>query len=131
MINEIEVLSNLIKVDNMIMKDNITVDDVLSDVPFSDISLINSIIIYNGDINDTKKIINSNITYSLLYPNNCYLAINKYLVSKREDLELSVDKNEFNLINKQHQYDNVVVINDKELFNSVKDNYVNIKYIEI
>lgn len=129
--NELEVLTNLIKIDNMIMKDNIKIEDVLSEVEFHDIKLNNALIIYNGDINVTKKIVNSNITNSLLVPNRCYLAINKYLISDRPDLDLYVLPNESELINRQDEFDSIVVIDDILLFNSVKDDYKNSTFIEM
>lgn len=128
---EMEVLSNLIKIDNMIMKTDITVDDVLSSVEFNDITLNNALIIYNGDINVTKKIVNSNITNSLLVPNRCYLAINKFLISGREDLDLYVLPSEAELISNQDQFDSIVVIDDIILYDSVKDDYKNAKFIEL
>lgn len=129
--NELEVLTNLIKIDNMIMKDNIKIEDVLSEVEFHDIKLNNALIIYNGDIEVTKKIVNSNITNSLLMPNRCYLAINKYLISGRTDLDLYVLPSEKELINRQDEFDSIVVIDDILLYNSVKDDYKNSIFIEM
>ena len=128
---ELAVLENLIKIDNMIMKDNITVDDVLEEVEFCNLDLDNALIIYNGDIEVTKKIVNSNVTNSILVPNRSYLAINKFLISNRSDLDLYVLDSEADLINRQDEFNSIVVINDIILYNSVKEDYLNASFIEI
>lgn len=128
---ELEVLSNMIKLDNAIMNDNITLEEVLEEVNFSDIKLENALIIYNGSINDTKKIINSDITNSLLFPNNSYIGINKFLLRNRKDLELSTLKDDIVYQSKQDEFDHIIVVNDKLLFEDIKDNYQSIEYIEL
>lgn len=129
--DNIDIVNKLLVIDNTIMRSNLTIDDVFRKVPFTDISFDNSLLIYNGDINITKKLINSNISNCILYPNYSFLGINKYLVKDSNDLVLSDQKNDYYYQDHQNEFDNIVVFNDILLYECLKNYYKDLKFYSI
>lgn len=113
------------------MNTKLSIDDVLKEETFSNLSFDNALIIYDGNINITKKIINSNIKNSILYPSYAFLGINIYLLSNRPDLELSLVNDDDYYINKQDEFSKVIIINDLELFYNLRNKYKNLEFIEL
>lgn len=129
--NNIDIVKELLKIDEFIMKEKIDIDSLMEDDFKNDIKFNNSFILYDGNPKTTLNIINSDIKNSLLYPSHSYLGINKFLVSYKDSVYITSDENDFNYQSISDAFDNVFVLNSKEMYEELKNYYPNLKYIEI
>lgn len=129
--NNLEIVKELLKIDNHIMKSNLKVEDLLlHSLDKTSYSFTASLIFYDGDPITTIKLANSDIQNSILYPNHSYLGINQFLISNSV-LNLSLLKNDFKYEYAQDVFDHIIVINAKEAFEEIKKHYSKAIYIEI
>lgn len=130
--NNIEIVEELIRIDNIIMKEKIDVSNLLNNSSnTTNLTLNNSLIFYDGNPYTTIKIINSDIENSVLYPNSSFLAINKFIVSYKSNNHLSTENNDFKYDKAKDIFENIIVLNDIILYEQLKEIYPKIKYIEI
>lgn len=129
--NNIDIVKELVKIDEAIMKEKIDVDSLIESTKENNFKFTNSFILYDGNPYTTLNIINSDIKNSLLYPNHSFLGINKFLVSFKDNVYLSLEENDYNYQNISDVFDNVFVLNSKEMYENLKPFYPNLKYIEI
>ncbi len=130
--NNISIVNELIKIDNKIMNDNFNIDKLLNHAyDTTNLELNNSLIFYDGNPLITIKLINSNIENCILYPNSSYIAVNKFIISYKENNHLCLDCNDFKYEKVKEVFDNIIVLNDETLHEELKITYPDIKYIEI
>jgi len=130
--NNIEIVKELIKIDSMIMKETINISTLLNNASNkTNLILNNSLIFYDGNPYITIKLINSDIENCVLYPNDQFIAINKFIVSYKDSNHLSIENNDFKYDKAKDIFDLIIVLNDFILYEQLKEIYPNIKYIEI
>lgn len=130
--NNREVLEKLLYIDNQIMGDTLTIDNLLNEVDKSILySFKNSLFFYDGNPCITLKLMNSAIENSVFYPNYSYLGVNRFLTNFKDDIELSMLKTDIVYEQSQYQFDHIVVIQSEVLFEEVKKNYKNVLFITI
>jgi len=128
----IEIIKELINIDNKIMNEKIELYNLIE---YSSISsnlvLNNSLIFYDGNPYTTLKLINSNIENSILYPNGNFLAINRFIASYKDNIHLSLEHNDFKYDKAKEVFENIIVLNDKVLYEEIRSIYPTAQYIEI
>ena len=130
--SNIEIVKELIEIDNKIMDEKIELSHLIKNADLkSNLKLKNSIIYYNGDPIITLKIINSDIDNCILYPNESFLAINRFIASYKNNNYFCTNKNDFKYQKAKDIFEHIIVLNDKELLEDLSNIYPNIEYIEI
>lgn len=130
--NNTHIVNELLKIDNKIMNDKLAIDTLLKHASnTSDLCLNNSLIFYDGNPLITIKLINSNVENCILYPSNAYIAINKFIISYKSTNHLSIEQNDFKYEKVKNIFENIIVLNDKILYEELKVSYPTINYIEI
>lgn len=130
--NNIEIVKELIEIDNKIMDEKIDLSHLIKNADLkSNLKLKNSIIYYDGDPIITLKIINSDIDNCILYPNESFLAINRFIASYKNNNYFCTNKNDFKYQKAKDIFEHIIVLNDKELLEDLSNIYPNIEYIEI
>ncbi len=130
--NNREVLEELLYIDNQIMGDTLTIENLLSGVEsYIPYSFKNSLFFYDGDPCITLKLMNSNIEDSVFYPGYSYLGVNRFLTNFKENIRLSMLKTDVFYEENQHQFDHIIVLQSEVLFEEVKKNYKNALFIAL
>lgn len=130
--NNIEIVKELIEIDNKIMHEKIDISNIIENAfSKSNLHLKNSIIYYDGNPIITLKMINSDIENCILYPNESFLAINRFIASYQKNNYLCTNKNDFKYQKVKDIFEHIIVLNDKELYKDLLNIYPNIEYIEI
>lgn len=128
----IEIVKELINIDNKIMNEKIELSNLIEhSFISSNLVLNNSLIFYDGNPYTTLKLINSNIENSILYPNGNFLAINRFIASYKDNIHLCIEHNDFKYDKAKEVFENIIVLNDKVLYEEIRSIYPTAQYIEI